>query len=411
MRYVLVLTLFLTLVTTPAGAQQQDNKLEPPELDRYRRWGFLRARPGIALTRVGYDSNILSSSSGDVVSDYTATVSPKLDGLILLGSKGFLTLTEQFDYTLYLENSDQNFWSNSFSTRATVPFRKFGVFGEVNLDNLSLRPLDQEDIRTKTTRRTVGTGVILQPGWRTEIELGRYEDRLRYEDTDQTSVSARLDRDESRTDFQLSYRMRGRTKALLSVENSRIEFAQPFDTGSALVDRNVTGWQSLAGFSLGDGAPLVGKFLLGWSTIDAQDASLEDLSEMIGQVDATWVSGGRTRIRFRAERVPGFAVSEGNAYYLHTHGELRAIRFFSRFLGGELAYRRDRLDFPENASGTTRKDDTQFVVLGVRLRTFSAADGRRIEYSLKLGRYRRDSNQDAFDQDRNTFGFGVVVGF
>ncbi len=96
-----------------AYAQHQENKLEPPDLANYRRWGFLRARPGIELSDLGYDSNIFYSNT-QPVSDTTATLSPKLDGLILLGSKAFITLRDQFDYTVYAEHSDQNFWSNAF---------------------------------------------------------------------------------------------------------------------------------------------------------------------------------------------------------------------------------------------------------------------------------------------------------
>lgn len=414
--WALLATLALLLPCGPIVAQEQENKLEPPGLENYRRWGFLRARPGIQLTNLGYDSNILSRSSGQVVSDITATLSPKLDGLILFGSKAFVTLSEQFDYTLYAENSDQNYWNNAFASRVTMPFRKFGVFADWSIDDLRFRPVDQEDIRIKGEHRELGVGMILQPGWRTEIEIGRYARRSRHEDPQSqplaVPVNERLDRDEQRTSVDLSYHLRGRTSALLHVENKEIEFRFPFiDAQMQAIQRDTDEWRSLVGFRLGQGASVIGHLLLGWGRIDATDPRLQDLSEVIGELDATWIAGSRTRVRLRGERTPGFSVSQGNAYYLDTVGSIRTVHFFTHFLGGEVGLRRGKLDFPEALSGTTRQDETSHYELGVRLRLLESADGRRIEYSLTVGRYERDSTIDSFDQDKTTFGFGAVLGF
>ena len=424
MRAVPVVGLLVALAGTPIAAQQQEDKLEPPELGSYRRWGFLRARPGIELSNLGYDSNILSTSTGQPVSDITATLSPKLDGLILFGSKAFITLREQFDYTFYAEHSDQNFWNNSFTARATVPFRSFGVFGQGSLDDLRWRPFDQEDIRIKSRRREIGVGVILQPGWGTEIELARYANRWRYEDPQAPSmagtVDERLDRNEAWTTLDLSYQLRGRTRALLRVENRQIEFLSPFDTGTgALIERDSEEWRTLAGFRLGRGSSLVGHMLVGWGRIDAQDPLLPDLSELIGELDTTWIVGSHTRVRLVAERSPGFAVTDScdattcvpTTYYLRTFGLIRTVHYFTNLFGGEFAVRRGRLDFPEVGVGTTRQDDIRHYEVGVRLRLRSAADGRRVEYKLTVGRYRRDSNIAGFDQDKTTFGFSALLGF
>lgn len=401
----------LLLLAAPVAAQQQDDKLEPPDLERYRRWGFLRARPGVELTNLGYDSNILSTSTGEKVSDTTATISPKLEGLVLFGSKAFLTFYEQFDYTLYLENGDQNFWSNSFETRATIPLGKFGVFVEGAYDDLRLRPIDQEDIRTESKRRELGFGVILQPGWRTEIELAQYGNRWRYDDPQGQNVSERLDRDETWTRLDVDYDLGGRTRLLLRLENKKIEFLSPFDTGTALVQRDTDERRGLAGFRLGRGSTLTGHLLLGRSRIDAEDPALQDLDEFIGELRATWIAGNRTRVTFVGERTPGFAVSDSNAYYLDTFGSIRTVHYFTRLVGGEVSARRGRLEFPEALVGTTRKDETSLYQVGVRLRLLAAPDGRRVEYSLTVGRYNRDSNLPGFDQEKTTFGFGAVLGF
>lgn len=408
--------LLLLLLGGQALAQQQENKLEPPELGNYRRWGFLRARPGIQLSNLGYDSNIFYSSMADPVSDTTATVSPKLDGLILLGSKAFITLSEQFDYTLYAEHSDQNFWNNAFTTRATVPFQNFGVFGQWSLDDNRWRPNDQQGLRVRSHRREFGVGMIFQPGWRTEIELARYANRWRYDDPQGQSVAVpvdeRLNRDEAWTTLDISYHLHGRTRALLRVENRQIDFLAPFITpGMVEIQRDTEEWRTLAGFRLGRGSSLIGHVLGGWIRIDAQDPVLRDLSELIGELDATWTAGSRTRVRLVAERTTGFSVSEASTYYLDTFGSIRTVHYFTNLFGGEFAVRRGRLDFPEALVGMTRQDQISHYELGLRLRLLNAADGRRVEYSLTVGRYRRDSNINGFDLEKTTFGFGAVLGY
>ena len=406
------LLLLALCCAAPAWAQQpQEDKLSIPDLSQYRRWGFLRARPGVELSNFGYDSNILFNNTGATVSDITATLSPKLDGLILLGSRGFLTFEEQFDYTLYLENGDQNFWNNSLSTRATIPFKGFGFFGEWDFEDVRLRPLDQQDTRAESKRREIGGGMILQPGWRTEIEVAVYTDKYRLKDEEGTPIGTRLNRNETRTDLEVSYQLRGRTRGLLELERKRVDFLAPFDTGTTLVERDTRELRWRTGLELGRGGPLQGRLLLGWATINAQDPILEDFSEMIGELDVTWLAGSRSRVRFEAERRTGFAVSEGNAYFLDTFGAVRFIHYFTTIIGGEASYRRGTLDFPRATIGITREDEIERMELGIRLRLFRGADGRRIEYSATFGRFRRDSNLPGFDQDQNTFSLGAVLGF
>ena len=82
-RRLLVSLLALGLYTVALGAE---SKLQPPELDQYLRWGALRVRPGVELTNVGYDDNILYNDDNKV-SDFTATISPKAEILVLFGDR------------------------------------------------------------------------------------------------------------------------------------------------------------------------------------------------------------------------------------------------------------------------------------------------------------------------------------
>lgn len=146
--------------------------LEPPDPERYLRWGPLRVRPALRLSNLGYDDNILFRTAAKI-GDYTATVSPEAEGLLLFGRRAFLTFTERLSHTVYLENGDQNFTENRFRSRVTLPLRSVGLFADVTIDDLKERPIDREDVRAERSDRGISAGLILRPGWRTEIEIAR----------------------------------------------------------------------------------------------------------------------------------------------------------------------------------------------------------------------------------------------
>ena len=56
-------------------------------------------------------------------------------------------------------------------------------------------------------------------------------------------------------------------------------------------------------------------------------------------------------------------------------------------------------------------DDLEEYQVGVRLRMSENTIGRKVEYALQLIHRRADSNIDALDRTRTTFGFGAVYGF
>jgi hypothetical protein len=403
------LGLLAGLLLTPALAA---SKLEPPELDRYMRWGPLRVRPGFTISNLGYDDNIFYSSE-DTVGDFTATLSPKLDGLVLFGDRAFLTFREQFDYTLYLDNDDQNYTSNRASARFTLPLGSFGFFANVALNDVKYRPLDRNDIRQERQENRLGFGAIVRPGWRTEIEIGHSITDYSHFDpgAGDDSLSERLDRSETTSMLEMSYHLLGRTDLLLSGLTRDIKFDHLYTVPDPPVDRTSDEWRVLAGFQFGEGGILTGSFLAGHARIDARDPNLPDLSEIIGEVELVYRLSRSTKILLEGERLPGFAVYDVNTYYLSGAVEARVVHYLNRLFGLEAGGRAGRLTFPEQTGILAREDDIRQYEAGVRLRMFENSIGRRVEYSFKIGRFRRESTDDNYDQSRTTYSFGAVVGF
>jgi len=398
------LAVVLGLQLAPALAQ---SKLDAPPLEQYLRWGPLRVRPGIELSDVGYDDNILANDL-NMVSDYGATVSPKLQGLLLLGDQAFLELTQRFDFRFWLENTDQNFTNTLSSARLIYPHRRMGFFADLLFERSNLRPTDLQQVLVERKEKRVGGGVIFTPSWRTEIELGQYFSELDY---DEENIAFRQDRDERTTRLDTSYRVFGRSRILFDALYRKIDFRNPFVVEDLVIPRDTVEQQLLGGLAFGEGGRLTGAFRVGWGTIDAEDELLEDLSELIGDLELVLRAGSRTKLQLTGRRLPGFAVFGANAYYLETTVGLRAVRYLSRLWGVEAGGSVGRLTFPASINLLGREDDITRWEVGARLRLAENAIGRKVEYSIRVGRYRRDSTVDFQNLSRNTVGFDAVVGF
>lgn len=397
----------LAALAGPASAAT-GGKLEPPDLSRYLRWGPVRVRPGFQISNLGHDDNILSGSDDEKIADYTVTLSPKLAGLVLFGPRAFLTFDERLDYTLYFENSDQSFLNQQGKARLTLPMQRIGFFTDLGWADVDFRPVDLEAVRPERRERRAGLGVILEPGWRTEVEIGgRFSDFAYTDPEPGSNIEERLDRDERATTLEVAHRVAGRTWLLLDGLLNRIDFDEPYNG----IARDTRERRLMGGFELEPGGSLSGTLKLGWSRIDAEDPVLPDLSEAVGEAELGLRIAARTRLKLDGTRLPGFAVYEGNAYYVSTSAGLTALHYLTPFLGLEGRVERGRLSFPESQSGFEREDEWLRYHGGIRLRLAQNSMGRRVEYAIRIGRYRRDSNLESVEQSRTTVGIDAVVGF
>lgn len=399
----------LLLVCSAGLPGRAGGRLEPPELDRYLRWGPLRARPGIELSNLGYDDNILATTDAPI-SDYTATVSPRLEGLLLFGSRAFLTFNEGLKLVGYLQNENQSYVDQIGSGRLTVPFGHVGLFGDVRLDRTKQPPLDLEDARAVRTVGEAGFGFIARPGGRTEIEIGRKATSYRYEDPDFASTDADLNallgRSEQRTTLEADYRLVGRTKLTLDAARGLIEFDERDSLGR---DRDSIGYSVYPGLDFGEHGALSGSVRLGIVSIDARDSGLVDFRGLAGEAHLAYRPLRRGTLRLDWRRRPGFAVFQDATYLLDQSVEVGLLYWLAWPVGLESSVRLATVTFP--AGGPDRVDRVREYRLGTRLRLAQSADGRRIEYRFEVRYYDVDSNVDSLDRDRFSGGFGAALGY
>jgi hypothetical protein len=393
-----------------------ESRLEPPDLDRYLRWGALRARPGVELANLGYDSNILFRAD-DPVPDFTATLFGKLDGLLLFGSRGFLTFDPKVGYTAYRDNPDQNFPLFRMTARATVPIRRLGLFGELVLNRDTERPIDLQDTRPFRSESALGLGLILEPGWRTTLEFSRRRTRWAYDDPDETDVGSGqtiaeiLDRRVITDKLLGRYNVRGRTTLTLELESASIDFDSLDRRVLPPVSKDSSAWSVLPGVEFGEGGGLTGRARIGWTRVDAEDPQLADFSGLVGQVKLAYRPVRRATLQLIGERLPTFAVAPTAIYVVNTEVGLRWIYYFSRIIGLEAGSAVGQVTFPESASIAERIDDVLRYDLALRLRLAEDSLGKRVEYRLRWRVYRRTSPIPSQSFSRGTLGLEASFGF
>ena len=383
--------------------------LSPPDLERYLRWGPLRARPGISLTDIGYDSNVLNTANGPA--DFRATVAPRLEGLMLFGDLAFLTFTEEIRYTAYQSFAELNYFDQLGTARLTFPVRKAGLYTEGQYDRVREQPVDFDDSRPIRKLERLRVGGIFRSGWRTTVDVSHEFRDFTYTDDDypnpDLTIGETLDRRETATRAEARLGLGGRSTLTLEATAFDIRFDTPSLSGDPELDRNADGWRILPGIILGEGGRLTGTVRLGPSRLDYKSDELFDYSGPTGEADVRYRPTARLALRMRGFRQVGFAVSEGNNYYVNSEVRLIATYWLRRWLGLEPELADGSLSIP----GTDRDDALLEWKVSARIRLYENDLGRRTEYVVRYGQSRRDSNIDAYDRSRTIFNVGVNLGF
>lgn len=412
------------------AAEAGSDLLRPPDLSRYVRWGVFRVRPTFSVGNVGYDDNIFyRTGSQPKEGDYTATVSPKLEGLLLFGSRGFLTFQEELDYVAFLRTSRLNYFNQRGSARLTLPFRRMGVFFEGGLHRHRDRPTSELDFRPARRELRAGVGFVFEIGPRTDLEIARTRSRWRNRDPDfrtclapgvplascpaeeVADIGDLLDRVESGERIRARWRFAGQSR--LTFEASRLDIV--FDNRevgtSPAFGRDSRQRRWLPGLAFGERGRVSGVVKAGRARFDAVTAGRPDFAGWIAEGELAFKLGSGTIARVGGKRDVGFAVYEANQYFLLGSAEAHLVHYFGRMLGAEAGWSRGRLSFPGSSSPAQRKDLVRRADLAVRFRVRQRPDGRRVEYRLSMTRFDRDSTLDFLDQSRTIVGLGASIGY
>lgn len=409
------LTAVLILAAAGAARAQDISPLEPPDTARYLRWGPFRVRPGLTIPTFGYDNNVFytpDNSTTPPVGDYFLDISPRVEGMVLLGSRAFITFDERLEFYVYATQHEVDYFNQFGRARITIPVGNYGFFVDTGYTRVRDRPVDAQDVRPIRRELPLGAGLIFKFGWRSDAEFGYSRTRYTAEDPDDPCVAGtgcftidqRIDRLEDGFDLRARYLVFGRTRLTLEASERDIVFDEP------LVQRDGQERRVVPGLDFGLGGRMFGTLRVGYARFNLDKATATDFSGFVADTALGYRLGGQgSFVTLRAQRDVRYSVLESTDLYTYTAAELGLIRYFNRFIGMELSVGRGRLDFLGDPSG--RVDTIDTGVAGVRFRFSETQLGRRVEYAFRYVLTRRDSTLAFLDQTRGTVGFGVVLGY
>lgn len=414
-----MLSLFVVLAAGfPAVVAQSISPLEPPDTANYLRWGPFRVRPGIAISDLGYDSNVFAipdDSPLPQVGDYFIAVTPRVRGLVLFGHRAFITFDERLEFYAYARQREIDYFNNFFTSRLTIPFRRFGLYGDVGYDRTRDRPYDAQSIRPLRKAYPLGAGLIVKVGWRSDVEIGYLRARFTADDPNDPcepgiptscAINKLNDRTEEGVRLKARYLAFGRTRVLLDVSRRTINFNDPVTAAF----RNGHERRQLAGLDFGLGGTISGTFRVGHARFDLAPPTASDFNGPVADVALSYNFGGSgSRLTFTGARDVLYTVFDTSPIYVFTGGKLKLTKYFNRFIGFEIGAGRADLNFL--GSDPLRVDKDTNGSLGVLFRVSENDMGRRVEYALRYTRWVLNSTLDYLDQNRGTIGFGVSFGY
>lgn len=390
------------------GAVAQD-ALMPPPTSAYLQWGPLWARPAVRLINVGFNSNVFNSAVGE--GDFTATIAPQLNGMLLFGDTAYMTFFGAARFTAYETFAELNYWDVLARERVYFPLGRWGLFTGLRFDRVRRSPVDLDAIRPVEELRRFDAGAILKLGPRSSFTYTfRHSDFKNFDDdlgNLQADISQIQDRTERSHIFDIESNILARTIFRFQGETTLIDFDTPSLSGIPELSRDSRAITLLPGISLGDYGSIVGNLQIGWAQLDYEGEAIQDYDGLVGEADIVYNPLDRTSLQWEAWRRVGYSVTALNNFYIDEKTRLGLVHFFNRVVGFDARVGIGNLEIP----ATGRKDKVLSINVGVRLRSFTNSMGRRVEYSLNYGRSNRDSSNPTFNRDYDSLGFNAYIGY
>lgn len=379
------------------------------------RLGSLKLVPRFGLTDVGYDSNVyFREAASEVVSDYTATLSPELRAYWLGGGSLILSATENPEYLAFAREKALRAFSNSFSGGLRwLALQRLSLSGEYHVQSHVRRSLSELDRRIRDTATGGTAGLFFETPRGTAIGVTGAMDDFRYVDVaagvPDDIYGRALDRRETAAAVELHYRVFSRSYlfAAFGWRDYEFRFAE-----SAW--RNASSVEASAGFRF----PLVGRargsVRLGWKSFRPDSP---DRTPFSGLVTATDVSFrfGIVGLTLGFDRDSAFSYIETAYYYVDTHGRAVLSLYLGRSLRIDGGLQLGTNVYPEPQLVWTgddfavidgRRDDQSNFFVGPVLR-ISGTVGLGVTYNF----YERTSNAPGFDVRRNFVGAFITYEF
>lgn len=414
----LAASLFAMLPAPVAGQESYKGfwqELSEARSERALRIGPLRMFPALSISDVGYDSNVYyREDSNEVVSDYTAVLSPSVKSYLLLGSTAILSFNENPEYNFFAGEKQLRSFTNSYesSLRLHLPLG-FVVSGSYEDSRHVRRSYSEFDRRIKDVMR----GVKLDAFWETyrgtalgvSLQRREYSYRSLADGEADVDYAANLDRTEDSGFLEFDYRIFSRSFLFLRAGLTDYSFDH-----AESIWRDAGSFEAAGGIRLPITGRLKGALSFGWKKFTPDSVDRKEFSGLIGEGSVDYRIGkfafslGYVRNNF-------FSYIDQAYYYVEDRYKGGVSFYLTSFIRMDYNKSRSRMAYPEPFEYLyggeaflidSREDtiDNDQVGLVVRI-------SGTIGIGVNMNFYRRDSNAPGYNIKRDFIGAYLTYAF
>jgi hypothetical protein len=231
--------MFVLAMAMPAAAAAQAGSSAAISDVRSEAWahvGPFYLTPRVLLKEFGVDSNVFNAA-GEQKSDFTVTLSPKLDVWVPMARRALLKTTMAPDLVWYAQYATERSVNPNLSVRGEVYLNRITLFGEQAYVNTRQRPNHEVDVRSRHVEDTVTTGVEVAFTPKLSLEVAGRQVDVRYDadaEFDGTSLQRTLNRETRGVQLTARHRVTPLTTLAVryDVRQDRFGFSSARDSDS-----------------------------------------------------------------------------------------------------------------------------------------------------------------------------------
>jgi hypothetical protein len=305
-------TLALALILSAgAVASGQDTAPDPFSTARFR-FGAVAMSPGVAVTNLGWDSNVFNSWDNPQ-GDFTFTTTPQTDVWVRMGDAR-IKAHASVGYVYFAQFAEERSWNTDDSIRVDVPFVHFRPYAGYSYLNIRDRPGYEIDTRVRRQENAAFAGLDLPLTRKTTIGGSFKRTRTDYDEGESFNGSYLRYQFNRTTDVStgsLRYALTPLTTLLFDADyvQERFEFASARDS---------QGMRILPGVDFKPLALISGTAHVGFRQLNFDDPTMPDYTGPVASVNLGYTLMGITRFSVQVDRDVQYSYELFEPYYLLT---------------------------------------------------------------------------------------------
>lgn len=345
-----------TVWAVPASGQEPLNQ---PPAARIR-FGSVYLEPGLDVREIGVDSNVLNDAS-QPVEDFTATISPRLVGTLLMGPAR-LTGTSSADYVYYATFEDQRSVNRVLGARVDLFLNRVHPWANVDYVRTRERVGLEIDRRARRQANRFAGGVDLRIGSRMAVSLAA---QRRLTDYDAGEIFRGVDLGQSLDSEADSVTVAVR-RDLTPLTTFQVEVEVQRDRFDFETIRNADSIRVAPGLSLSPDALISGDISVGYRSFVPRRDQVPPYRGLVASVQAAYRLLEWTTFTVQFDRDVAYSFEPTRPYYLSTGTSVEvAQRVFGPFeLVVNAAYHGLDYRLDQGSPGTGARTDTVRVAGG-----------------------------------------------